>query len=100
MSNKVNDDKMTELSFIATKVTGAVATEDMEVDWLKRVRGRTGSTLNELWMQEFIAVAGGAGAKWTNAFNDNARIYLTCLNRTGTTLPEMWQDFWDGNAPV
>jgi len=100
MTNKVNDDKQTELADVTGKPVGTYKTNDGEIDWLKRVRGRTGDTLNELWMQEFIAVAGGAGAKWVYSFDDNARIYLTFLNRIGTTLPEMWQDFWNGNAPA
>jgi hypothetical protein len=98
--SKVNDYKMAQLAAITGKPVGTFATPDMEVDWLSRVRGRAGNTLNELWEQEFIALASGSGAKVSNAFDDNAVIYLTFLNRTGDTLPEMWQDFWNGNTPA
>jgi hypothetical protein len=97
--SKLNDYKMAELAAITGKPVGTFNMVDMEMDWLSRVRGRAGNTLNELWKQEFFAVTAGA-AKLTMAYDDSAMLYLKTLGLIGETLPELWLDFWNGNAPV
>jgi hypothetical protein len=89
--SKLNDLKVATLQ-TETGLVGSI--NDLEVDWLKRIRGHSGNTLNELWIQEFLAQGIPPAG-----FNDMAMAYLA-FNGFAGTLNERWLLFWGTTPPV
>jgi hypothetical protein len=82
---------LNELKYAALLGAGAVGStlNELEINWLKDIRGRAGSTLNELWHSEFLA-EGAAATTW----NGMAYEYLGLQGALARTLNERWYQFW------
>lgn len=89
----VNELKYTALVGITGLDTGHI--NELEIAWLRDVQGRAGDTLNELWINEFVANSGGT-AKANLPFNQNAVLYLLDKGIPVQPLSTMWWLFWAG----
>ena len=99
MTNKLNDNRQALLHGRIGKPVGTYSTNDAQTTWLSQMRGRVGDTLQELWTQEFLAVA-GATVKVVYDYSDQQHMYLDFLGAAGESLDEKWMDFWDGSTPT
>lgn len=87
---QLNDEKLRALRSALGYVTGGNI-DDMELEYLRVIKGATANQINECWMEVFMAFYGYTEKRQINALAYN---YLGALGHQQETLDERWLSYW------